>query len=159
MFSTIVFIIASELTSGSAAAAFNVMIGVVLTFTTISYIVIFPCLVMLRKSHPDVHRPYRVPFGMAGVWVCTILTTFWAVFASVVAIFPGFLDGQALNNADLPSQVSRVKYETISLVAIGVTLVAGLIFYWLGKPTRDAMVAVPLEGNEEFGGIAPAAGD
>ena len=158
-FSTLVFVIASELTSGSAADAFNVMIGVVLTFTTISYIVIFPALAKLRMSHPDVHRPYRVPGGMAGVWVCTGLTTFWAVFASIVAIFPGFLDGQFfhngsfysgafLNNADLPSNVSRLKYETISLVAIGVTMVAGVIFYYLGAPTRAASVDVALEGNE-----------
>ena len=108
------------------------MIGVVLTFTTISYIVIFPCLAKLRMSHPDVHRPYRVPGGMAGVWVCTILTTSWAVFASIVAIFPGFLDGQFLNNADLPTDVSRLKYELISLIAIGVTFLAGMVFYWAG---------------------------
>ena len=158
-FSTIVFIIASVLTSGSAASAFNVMIGVVLTFTTISYIVIFPCLAKLRMSHPDVHRPYRVPGGMAGMWVCTILTTSWAVFASIVAIFPGFLDGQFLNNADLPTDVSRLKYELISLIAIGVTFLAGMAFYWLGTTTRRAMVSVPLEGNEDLGGIVPAAGD
>lgn len=157
--STIVFIIASVLTSGSAASAFNVMIGVVLTFTTISYIVIFPCLAKLRMSHPDVHRPYRVPGGMAGMWACTILTTFWAVFASIVAIFPGFLDGQFLNNADLPSDVSRLKYELISLIAIGVTFLAGMAFYWAGSTTRRAMVSVPLEGNEDLGGIVPAVGD
>ena len=52
---------------------------------------------------------------MTGVWVVTILTTFWAVFASVVAILPGFLDGQFLNDADLPTDVSRMKYELISL--------------------------------------------
>ena len=135
------------------------MIGVVLTFTTISYILIFPCLAKLRKSHPDVHRPYRVPGGMTGVWVCTILTTSWAVFASIVAIFPGFLDGQFLNNADLPTDVSRLKYELISLIAIGVTFLAGLAFYWAGTATRNAMVSVPLEGNEDVGGLAPAAGD
>ena len=56
--------------------------------------------------------------------------------------------------------MSRLKYETISLVAIGVTIVAGVIFYWLGKPTRDAMVTVPIEGNEDLaGGLAPATGD
>jgi len=148
VFSTIVFLIAINLSSGSTADAFNVMIGVVLTFTTISYIVIFPCLAILRRTHPDVHRPYRVPGGMPGVWVCTILCTSWAVFASLVAIFPGFLDGQFLNNADLPANVSRLKYETISLVAIGVTMIAGFIFYWLGAPTRAAAVDVPLEGNE-----------
>ena len=148
VFSTIVFLIAINLSSGSTADAFNVMIGVVLTFTTISYIVIFPCLAILRRTHPDVHRPYRVPGGMAGMWVCTILTTSWAVFASIVAIFPGFLDGQFLNNADLPTNVSRLKYEPISLIAIGVTIIAGMIFYWVGAPTRAASVDIPLEGNE-----------
>jgi len=66
------------------------------------------------------------------------------------AIFPGFLDGQLLNNADLPTNVSRLKYETISLVAIGVTMIAGFIFYWLGAPTRAASADVPLEGNESM---------
>jgi len=157
VFSTIVFVIAINLSSGSTADAFNVMIGVVLTFTTISYIVIFPCLAILRRTHPDVHRPYRVPGGMTGVWVCTILCTFWAVFASIVAIFPGFLDGQFLNNADLPANVSRMKYEMISLIAIGVTFLAGIVFYWLGAPTRAAMVDVPLEGNEDM--LPAPAGD
>jgi amino acid transporter len=159
IFSTIVFVIASKIGSGSAAATFNVMIGVVLTFTTLSYILIFPCIIKLRYSHPDVVRPYRIPGGMTGVWICGILTTFWAVFASLVAIFPGFADHQFLNNADLPDNVSRLKYETISLVAIGVTLIAGVIFYYLGAPTRAKMVEVPLEGNEGLSGVAPLPAD
>ena len=103
------------------------------------------------------HRPYRVPGGMAGrlgvhdpvppPGPCSRLSS---------RIFPGFLDGQFLNNADLPTNVSRVKYETISLVAIGVTMIAGLVFYWLGTPTRAASVVVPLEGNEGLGGMVPA---
>jgi amino acid transporter len=165
IFSTIVFIAASKLADGNAGATFSVMIGVVLTFTTISYIVIFPALIKLRYSHPDVHRPYRIPFGMAGVWFCGVITTFWAVFASIVAIFPGFLDGELLNNGDLPSwtdaagldhAVSRFKYEAISFTAIGITIAAGFVFYALGKPTRDKMVDVPLEGNED---LAAAFGD
>jgi glutamate:GABA antiporter len=164
VFSTIVFIIATRL-SGSASDAFNVMIGVVLTFTTISYILIFPTLVILRKSHPDVHRPYKVPGGMAGVWICAGLTTFWAAFATLVALFPGFLDysphaifsgHHILNDGDLPTNVSRLKYEAISFIAIGVTIVAGFIFYWLGTETRESMVTQPLEGNED---LALATGD
>ena len=82
------------------------------------------------------------------------------MFASLVAIFPGFLDGQLLNDADLPTNVSRLKYELISLIAIGVTFLAGPAFYWAGTPTRNAMVDVRLEGNEDLaGGVAPAAGD
>jgi glutamate:GABA antiporter len=159
IWSTIVFVIASRIGSGSEADTFNVMIGVVLTFTTLAYIMIFPCVIKLRYSHPDVVRPYRIPGGMAGVWICGVLCTFWAVFASLVAIFPGFLDHQFLNNADLPENVSRMKYETISLVAIAVTFVAGIIFYWLGAPTRAKMVEVPLEGNEGLVAAPPLPAD
>ena len=82
------------------------------------------------------------------------------MFASIVAIFPGFLDGQFLNNADLPTDVSRLKYELISLIAIGVTFLAGHgLLLGSARPTRGAMVSVPLEGNEDLGGIVPAAGD
>ena len=59
--STIVFVAAARIAGGSASATFDVMIGIVLTFTTISYIVIFPALIKLRYSHPHVNRPYRVP--------------------------------------------------------------------------------------------------
>ena len=89
---------------------------------------------------------------MVGVWVCGVLTTFWAVFASLVAIFPGFLDGKLLNNADLPGDVSRFKYTMIAGVALGLALLAGIIFYWLGAKTREEMVDVPLAGNEGAAG-------
>ena len=157
--STIVFVAAAKIANGSASATFDVMIGIVLTFTTISYIVIFPALIKLRYSHPHVHRPYRIPGGMVGVWVCGVVCTFWAVFASIVAIFPGFADGQLLNDAGLPDGVSRLKYTTIAVVAIGIAALAGFVFYWLGSSTRAKMVAVPLEGNEDLAaqaGLAPA---
>jgi amino acid transporter len=159
VFSTIVFVIATRIGSGGASATFNVMIGVVLTFTTLSYILIFPTVIKLRYSHPHVYRPYKIPGGMAGVWICGTITTVWAVFASIVAIFPGFLDHQFLNNADLPDTVSRTKYTTIALVAIAITIAAGFLFYWLGRDVRSRMIDVPLEGNEEQAAAALAAGD
>ena len=87
--STIVFVAAAKIANGSASATFDVMIGIVLTFTTISYIVIFPCLIKLRYSHPHVNRPYKVPGGIVGVWICGVVCTFWAVFASLVGDLPG----------------------------------------------------------------------
>ena len=95
---------------------------------------------------------------MAGVWICGVVCTFWAVFASVVAIFPGFLDGKLLNDAGLPEDVSRAKYTMIAAVAIGIATLAGIVFYWLGASTRAKMVDVPLEGNEAQAaqaGLAP----
>ena len=154
--STIVFVAAAKIAGGSASATFDVMIVIVLTFTTISYIVIFPCLIKLRYSHPHVNRPYKVPGGIVGVWVCGVVCTFWALFASLVAIFPGFLDGQLLNDDGLPEDVSRFKYTAIAAVAIGIAMLAGIIFYWLGSSTRAQMVDVPLEGNEAQAGPVAA---
>jgi amino acid transporter len=147
--STAVFIAASTLTSGDAANAFNVTIGVVLLFTTLSYIVIFPALIKLRKSHPHISRPYKVPGGMAGVWICGILTTFWAAFASLVGIFPGLGDGQLLNDADLPDGVTRASYTAMTFGAIIATLIVGFIFYRLGAPTRANLVVDPEAPAEE----------
>jgi hypothetical protein len=37
-----------------------------------------------------VERPYRVPGGMAGAWICSVVPTFWALLATVALIWPGF---------------------------------------------------------------------
>ena len=142
--STIVFVAASVIGSGSAANAFNVMIGIVLLFTTISYIVIFPAFIKLRKSHGHVDRPYKVPGGMAGVWVCGLLTTFWAVVATLAGIFPGLLaDGVFLSDSWLPDGVTRSQYTAYAFIAIGITFAVGILFYLFGAKTRATMVQDP----------------
>jgi len=144
LLSTIVFVAASEIGSGSAANAFNVMIGIVLLFTTISYIVIFPAFIKLRKSHAHVNRPYKVPGGMAGVWVCGLLTTFWAVVATLAGIFPGLLaDGVFLSDSWLPEGVTRSQYTSYAFIAIGITIAVGILFYLLGAKTRATLVQDP----------------
>jgi amino acid transporter len=142
--STLVFVVAVRIGEGSAANAFNVMIGIVLLFTTISYIVIFPAFIKLRRSHAHVNRPYKVPGGMAGVWICGLITTFWAVLASISGIFPGFLaEGEFLSDSWLPEGVTRGQYTLYAFVAIGITIVVGVIFYLVGAKTRAELVTDP----------------
>src|SRR3954447_5936180 len=160
--STIVFIFASQL-SGDAAKIFAAMIGVVLLFTTMSYILIFPTVIKLRMTHGDVHRPFKIPFGMNGVWFCGVICTGWAVFASIVGILPGLGNGQFLNDQDLADAygLSRAGYTSIALGAIAVTLLVGVLFYWAGAKTRAQMVpnALPPEITGDVQ-VAPApAGD
>ena len=160
--STIVFVFASQL-SGDAAKIFAAMIGVVLLFTTMSYILIFPTVIKLRYSHPNVERPFKIPFGMGGVWFCGVICTGWAVFASIVGILPGLGNGEFLNDQDLDDAygLSRAGYTSIALGAIAVTLLVGVLFYWAGAKTRAQMVpnALPPEITGETQ-VAPApAGD
>ena len=103
--STIVFIFASQL-NGDAAKIFAAMIGVVLLFTTMSYILIFPTVIKLRMTHGDAHRPYKIPGGMDGVWFCGVICTVWAVFASIVGLFPGLGNGAV---PERPGSLGRLR--------------------------------------------------
>lgn len=134
---TIVMVLAFNLSGGDSEKYFNAVLNVVLLFTTISYIVIFPALIKLRYSHGHVERPYKVPFGMAGVWICGVLTTFWALLASIVGLFPGLGDGSLLNDEALPEGFSRATFQLVVFIPLIVTLAIGVIFYVLGRPTRE----------------------
>jgi amino acid transporter len=143
--STIVMLLAFGFSGGDNEKYFSAVLNVVLLFTTISYIVIFPTLIKLRYSHPEVHRPYKVPFGMAGVWICGVLTTFWAVLASLVGLFPGLGDGSLLNDSALPEGFSRGTFELVAFIPLAVTIGIGLLFYALGYKTRQQIAPKPAE--------------
>ena len=51
----------------------------------IPFLVMFPALVVLRRKHPDRPRPFRVPGGAVGAWICTVLCTL--IMALVIFIF------------------------------------------------------------------------
>jgi len=68
-------VLATTLTSGDANKYFNAVLGLAISTTTISYLAIFPALIKLRYSHPHVLRPYRIPWGNVGAWICGVLTT------------------------------------------------------------------------------------
>ena len=75
-------VLAFQLTSGNAGKYFTVVLSLAISTTTISYLLVFPALIKLRYSHPHVPRPYRVPFGNAGAWACSLLPTGWAALAT-----------------------------------------------------------------------------
>ena len=147
--STIVMFAAFGFSGGNNEKYFDAVLNCVLLFTTLSYIVIFPTLIKLRYSHPDVHRPYRVPGGMAGVWICGVLTTFWALLASVVGLFPGLGDGSLLNDSALPEGFSRGTFELVVFIPLAITLLVGLVFYAMGRKTRAQIAPKPAEAPSD----------
>jgi glutamate:GABA antiporter len=154
--STIVMVLAFNLSGGDNEKYFNAVLNVVLLFTTISYLVIFPSLIRLRYTHPHVHRPYRVPFGMAGVWICGVLTTVWAALASLVGLFPGLGDGGLLNDSALPEGFSRGTFELVVFIPLAITLVVGIVFYAFGAKTRAEIHPKRAEAPVEATGVAIA---
>jgi amino acid transporter len=134
---TIVMILAYVLTSGNGAKYFSAVLAITISTTAISYCAIFPALIKLRYSHRDTHRPYRVPGGLAGAWVAGSLATAWAVFVGIELIWPGF--GSAHPDASLPAGFAgqRLQFELSQIIPLLAVVGIGLIFYALGKPTRQ----------------------
>jgi len=155
---TIVLILALQLTSGNAAKYFSATLGLVISMVTFTYILIFPSVIRLRHSRPEIPRPYRIPGGTAGLWICGILTTAWAAFTTVAIIYPGI--GTSDPDASLPSGFAgeRLQYTLSQVVPLAAMILIGLLFYALGAPTRrqTSAAAVQTEGSPEEGGSEEA---
>jgi glutamate:GABA antiporter len=162
--STLVLVLALTLTSGNAAKYFSATLGVVISMVTIVYVLIFPAVIKLRYSHPDVPRPYRIPGGKVGLWTAGILTTAWAAFTTIAIIYPGI--GTAHPDDSLPSGFAgeRLQYTLSQVIPLVVMVLVGILFYALGAPTRreaaraDAGQVVPGEApsGEAPSGEAPS---
>ena len=155
---TIIMIAASLVVTGSAEAYFAAVLGLAISTTTISYIFVFPALGKLRSSRPDVERPYRVPGGLIGAWVVAILTTFWALLATVSLVWPGFgigWFGTAGNPAEVLADLGfanqRFLFELTQIVPLVIILVLGLVFYQMGEGVRKRRAEVVFEMEDAAG--------
>ena len=90
--STIFCVAAVAFFDSGADSTFAVVLTIAISTTLLSYILIFPAILKLRYNHGHVKRPYRFPFGRAGVWAGTAIVTFWVLLGSWVAVFPGTLE-------------------------------------------------------------------
>jgi Amino acid transporters len=134
------------LKNASTAAAFTVVLDIAISTTLLSYLWIFPAVLKLRYSHPDVPRPYVHPFGMAGIWVSTALVTGWILLGSWVAVFPDTLE--RLFKVGYPFKdswgVTQGQFEALTLGTLGIIVGVGLIGYWMGHDVRSQHATVPI---------------
>ena len=130
----------------STASAFTVVLDIAISTTLLSYLWIFPAVLKLRYSHPEVPRPYVHPWGMAGIWVSTALVTGWILLGSWVAVFPDTLE--RLFGVGYPFKdswgVTQGEFEALTLGTLGIIVVIGLIGYWLGRDVRAQQATVPI---------------
>jgi glutamate:GABA antiporter len=144
---SIFMILAVAAFNSGADSKFLVVLTIAISTTLISYLWVFTSAVKLRFTHPHVHRPYRVPFGEAGLWIAGALTTFWVALGSWVAVFPGTLEKLFGIDYDFKESwgVSRGTYEALTLGTLAVILAVALIGYALGRSVREQIAVVPLE--------------
>jgi amino acid transporter len=131
----------------STASAFNVVLDIAISTTLISYLWIFPAPLKLRYSHGHIHRPYRHPGGMTGLWVSTALITLWIALGSWVAVFPNTLE--RLFGVSYPFKdtwgVGQGEFELLTLGTLAIIVGIGLAGYIWAKPVREKVVELPLE--------------
>ena len=129
------FLAASFLiTGGNLKNFFTIVLGLVISTTTFSYVLVFPALVVLRRKYPNARRPYKVGGGMLGAWVVMVLCEFYVVAATIFSLWPN------LFSADVTSAVSvggvdidRATYELTVFGATAIMLVIAVVFYLVGR--------------------------
>jgi amino acid transporter len=153
--------------NGSLSSFFSVMLSLVISSTALSYLFIFPALLVLRKKYPDRARPYEVPGGAVGAWVVVVLTEAFVVITAITLLWPGLVNnlfGQSYSMQDSWG-VSRLFFETVTLGAFVVMVIVGVVFWWMGRgavargvvndndllaiPDVKATPAVIAQGGEE----------
>jgi amino acid transporter len=130
-----------------ANATFQVVLDIAISTTLLSYILIFPAILKLRYSHPDVPRPYVFPFGKAGVWIGTVVVTFFVLLGSWVAVFPDTIEkvvGVDYGSFKVAWGVSRLKFEAYTLGTLAIIVLIGVAGYIGGASTRRATATVPI---------------
>lgn len=129
-------IINTYFSSGSIAGLFGLVLGFVISTTTLSYLFIFPSYLALRIKYPNVHRPFVVPGGMAGAVIVTVLSFAYAAVASIFLLWP---TDAAITN----SGFSRATYELANFIPLLVVVLLTAVFYiWGQVEKRNADVVV-----------------
>jgi glutamate:GABA antiporter len=146
--STIFMVVAVAAFNGGDNAKFVVVLDIAISTTLLSYLWIFPAVLKLRYSYPGIRRPYVHPFGMAGLWISTLLVTLWIALGSWVAVFPDSLErlfGVGYNFKDTWN-VSRFTFEYLTLGTLLLIVFVGIVGYLAAAPVRRQSVTTDLGG-------------
>jgi amino acid transporter len=137
---TIVVILAQQITSGNAAKYFDAVLGVTISTTLISYLLIYPALWKLRRSHPDTPRPFRMP----AYRVLTVVLMALVALATVQLIAPGagyhWFGSDFIPDGWTYSQ--RYTFLLTEAIPVLIFICVGVAFYVMGRKTRERAAAV-----------------
>jgi amino acid transporter len=126
------------ITSGSLSHFFAVMIALVISTTSVSYVFVFPALIVLRRKYPDATRPYIVPGGTAGAWIAVVITELFIIVSAITLLWPGAINALFGQPYSIESSfgVSRVFFESVTLGAFGAMIAIAVLFWLIGSIGR-----------------------
>jgi amino acid transporter len=90
----------------TVSGAFWIMSALAAQLYLVMYLLMFAAVIKLRYSQPDVERPYKVPGGMAGIWIVAGI----AFLASLFVIFFGFIPTVNVRNDGTAAMVAYVAF-------------------------------------------------
>jgi len=108
----------------SVQAAYQILSQLTVTLYLIMYLMMFAAGIYLRHTEPHTPRPYRVPFGAAGMWIFAGIGLIGSLIAFVLSFVP-------------PSQISvgsPTAYVMILIAGNIVFVAIPLIIYAVRKP-------------------------
>jgi len=153
------------ISKGSLKIFFSLTVSVAISLTAMMYLFVFPSVIRLRKKYPDRVRPFRVPGGTFGMWLCVIGSEAIIILTTITLLAPGLLNRILGQSYDIESAwgVSRVYFETVSLGIVAFFLVLALAFLLWGRRNiakglvgdNDMFAVEPSEAVHELVGTAP----
>jgi putative glutamate/gamma-aminobutyrate antiporter len=109
----------------SVQAAYQILSQLAVTLYLIIYLLMFSAAIYLRYSQPHTERPYKVPFGAAGMWIFGG----FGIFGSLTALILSFVP---------PSQISiGSPFTYVALLIAGdvICVAIPLVIYAVRKPS------------------------
>ena len=72
----------------SVNQAYWILSAMTVELLCIVYVLVFASVIKLRYSQPNTPRPFKIPGGMAGIWLVGGLGMFGTIFAFIVGLMP-----------------------------------------------------------------------
>ena len=119
------------------------VLGVAISTALLAYLLMFPTFLILRYKYPTVPRKYRVPGGLVGAWVVTLLPMLYVGIACYFLLIPS--DGYLQNN-----HLDRLTFELTHFVPLACIVLLILVLYvWGQREQQNRDVLVDLGGSRD----------
>lgn len=150
---TVFMLAATQLQQGAASAVFAVVLNVAVSTLLMSYVLIFPTVLVLRRRYSHVERPFKVPGGRLGLAVCFVPIYLWVLLGTWQTMVPGLLDSVFGVEYDFVGTwgVSRMEFEIFTFGTLAAIALFALVGYVIARRNRGT----PEEVGAELDDTAP----
>jgi glutamate:GABA antiporter len=116
--------------SASIEALFVQVLGVAISTALLAYLLMFPTFLILRYKYPAVPRGYRVPGGLVGAWIVTLLPVTYVGIACYFLLIPS--DEYLQTN-----HLDRLTFELTHFVPLACIVLLTIVLYIWGQRERQ----------------------